>query len=120
MCDFDIDVVFLEEDIEFEYVIVVGVGEVDLLAGACLDVEFVVAEVEVVHAVADVHDILLHHLLSNYQLPEVNHALELLNHVLKSHHLQVLVKLYVLNDERETNGFAGAEHQVLEHVDYLS
>lgn len=97
-----------------------GVGEVDLLAGACLDVELVVAEVEVVHAVADVHDVLLHHLLADYQLAEVDHPLELLNHVLEAHHLQVLVELYVLDDERKADGFAGAEHQVLQHVDYLA
>lgn len=79
-----------------------------------------VAEVEVVHAIADIHDVLLHHFLADYQLSEVDHALELLNDVLETHHLQVLVELYVLDDERKADGFAGAQHQMLQHVDYLT
>lgn len=79
-----------------------------------------VAEVEVVHAVADVHDVLLHHFLADYQLSEVDHALELLNDVLETHHLQVFVELYVLDDKRKADGLAGAEHQMLQHVDYLT
>ena len=75
-----------------------------------------VAEVEVVHAVADVHDALLHHPLPDYQLPEVDHALQLLDHLLETHHLQVLVELNVLDDERKAHGLARAQHQVLQHV----
>lgn len=69
-----------------------------------------VAEVEVVHAVADVYDVLFHHFLAYYQLSEVYHVLKLLNDVLKSHHLQVFVELHVLDDKCKTDWFACTQH----------
>jgi hypothetical protein len=78
-----------------------------------------IAEIEVVHGVADLHDVLLHHLLAYDQLSEVDDVLKLLDDGLEAHHFQVLVELYVFDDECEPDGLVGADHEVLEHVDDL-
>ena len=95
------------------------VGEVDLLADSCLYVELVVAEVGVVNAVAHPHDRLLHYPLANYQLPEVNDVLQLLNDLLEPHRLQVLIQLHVLDHQCESHSFACPQHQMLDQVEDL-
>jgi hypothetical protein len=78
----------------------------------CLDVEFAVGEVEFMDVVTHLLHRLLYYLLAYDQLPEIYHVLQLLDHLLKPHHLQILIKLHILDHQSKTNRLTRPQHQM--------
>lgn len=78
-----------------------------------------IAQIQLIHGVSDLHDIFLDHLFAYDQFPEVNDVLKFLNDSLEPHHFQVLIEFDVLNDEGKANCLIGADHEMFEHIDYI-
>lgn len=76
-----------------------------------------VAEIQIVHAISDIHNIFLHHFFADYQFSEVDYVFELLYDSFEPHHLQVFIELDIFDDEGKPNCFVGADHEMFEHVD---
>ena len=78
-----------------------------------------VAQIDIVDVVANLHDNLLNDLLPNHQFPEVNQMLQLLDNLFKTHQLEILIELDILNHKGETDCLARAQHQMFDKVQHF-
>jgi hypothetical protein len=117
--DLHVYVIFFQDYVQLQDVFCCLVGEEDFFGCSRLYVKLMVAQIQLVHGIADLHYIFLHHLLANYQFSEVDDVLKFLDDSLKPHHFQILIKFNVFNDECKANGLIGADHEMFEHVDNI-
>jgi hypothetical protein len=110
MHNFNVYVIFFKNYVQFKDVLCWLIWKVDFFWCSSFDVQFMIAQIQIVKSVTYLHNVLFHHFFTNYQFPKVDDVFELLNHWLKPHHLQIFIKLNILYDKSESYSLVCAYH----------